>query len=78
MVTDPVEGIADVLDVPTLAVARDRGDLAALLAPDRGWPSAAERARIAAGIAAEHSFDARARVLLDAARVGSRRLRGAV
>ena len=78
VVTDPVEGIADVLDVPTLAVARDRGDLAALLAPDRGWPSAAERARIAAGIAAEHSFDARARVLLDAARVGSRRLRGAV
>ena len=78
VVTDPVEGIADVLDVPTLAVARDRGDLGALLAPDRGWPSDAERARIAAGIAAAHSFDARARVLLDAASFGSRRLRGAV
>lgn len=78
VVTDPVEGIADVLDVPTLAIARDRGDLAALLAPERAWPSDAERARIAAGIAAAHSFDARARVLLDAASVGSRRLRGAV
>ncbi|MBF4586705.1 glycosyltransferase family protein [Curtobacterium sp. VKM Ac-2887] len=77
VVTDPVEGIADVLDVPTLAVARGRGDLAALLAPDRAWPSAAERARVAARVAADHSFDARARVLLDAASAGLRKLRGA-
>jgi hypothetical protein len=75
VVTDPVDGLADVLDVPTLAVARSRDDLAALLDPARSWPTAAERTAIAARVAAEHSFDARARVLLDAARAGRARLR---
>lgn len=75
VVTDPVAGLADVLDVPTLAVAGDRDDLAALLDPARTWPTAAERSTVVARIAAEHSFDARARVLLDAARAERARLR---
>lgn len=75
VVTDPVAGLADVLDVPTLAVAPDRDALAALLDPARPWPSADERATVASTIAAEHSFDARARVLLDAARAERARLR---
>ncbi|WP_069712250.1 glycosyltransferase [Curtobacterium sp. ER1/6] len=75
VVTDEVAGLQDVLDVPTLAVARSRDDLAALLDPSRPWPTAAERAAIATRIAAEHSFDARARVLLDAARAERARLR---
>lgn len=75
VVTDPVAGLAEVLDVPTLAVARSRDDLAALLDPARVWPSAAERAAVASRIAAEHSFDARAAVLLGAARAERARLR---
>ncbi|MET3450866.1 glycosyltransferase [Curtobacterium sp. 1544] len=75
VVTDPVEGLDDVLDVPTLAVARSRDDLAALLDPVRPWPTPDERAEVAARIASEHSFDARARVLLDAARAERARLR---
>jgi hypothetical protein len=75
VVTDEVAGLGDVLDVPTLAVARSRDDLAALLDPAHAWPSPAERRAVAAGIAAEHSFDARARVLLDAARAERARLR---
>ncbi|PZE84972.1 glycosyltransferase [Curtobacterium sp. MCBD17_032] len=73
VVTDEVADLADLLDVPTLAVARSRDDLAALLDPAHTWPSAAERSEVAARIAAEHSFDARARVLLDAARRGRAR-----
>ncbi|WP_146239658.1 glycosyltransferase [Curtobacterium sp. MCSS17_011] len=68
VVTDPVAGLSDVLDVPTLAVARSRDELAALLDPARPWPSVAERSAVASRIAAEHSFDARAAVLLAAAR----------
>ncbi|MGL3201278.1 MULTISPECIES: glycosyltransferase family protein, partial [Curtobacterium] len=64
VVTDPVVGLAGVLDVPTLAVARSREELAVLLDPEHPWPSAAARAEVAARVAAEHSFDARARVLL--------------
>lgn len=75
VVTDPVVGLGDVLDVPTLAVARSREDLADLLDPAHPWPSAAERAEVAAHVAAEHSFDARARVLLAAAREERTRLR---
>ncbi len=76
VVTDPVEGLADVLAVPTLAVASSRVELERLLAPEHPWPSASERAVIASRIAAEHSFDARARVLLDAARAERTRLFG--
>lgn len=72
--TDPVAGLSDVLDVPTLAVARSRDELADLLEPARAWPSAAERAAVAERIAAEHSFDARAAVLLAAARASRTRL----
>ncbi len=75
VVTDEVAGLAEVLDVPTLAVARSRDDLATLLDPARPWPDAEERRSIVARIAAEHSFDARARVLLDAARAERARLR---
>ncbi|MFJ4222075.1 glycosyltransferase [Curtobacterium luteum] len=76
VVTDPVEGLADVLAVPTLAVAGSRDELERLLAPEHPWPSASERAEVASRIAAEHSFDARARVLLDAARAERVRLFG--
>ncbi|PCN49288.1 hypothetical protein Csp2054_03675 [Curtobacterium sp. 'Ferrero'] len=75
VVTDPVAGLADLLDVPTLAVAHSREELAVLLDPAYPWPSAAVRAEVAARVAAEHSFDARARVLLDAARAERARLR---
>ncbi|WIB76351.1 glycosyltransferase [Curtobacterium sp. MCPF17_002] len=75
VVTDVVAGLADVLDVPTVAVAASRHELATLLDPARPWPSPAERTAIATRIAAEHSFDARARVLLDAARAERSRLR---
>ena len=75
VVTDPVVGLGEVLDVPTLAVAGSREDLAALLDPAYPWPAEASRAEVAARIAAEHSFDARARVLLDAARAERARLR---
>lgn len=74
VVTDPVAGLSDVLDVPTLAVAGSRDELADLLEPARAWPSAAERAAVAERIAAEHSFDARAAVLLAAARAERARL----
>lgn len=74
VVTDPVAGLSGVLDVPTLAVAGSRDELAALLDPARPWPSGAERAAVAERIAAEHSFDARARVLLGAARAERTRL----
>jgi len=75
VVTDEVAGLPEVLDVPTLAVARSRDDLAALLDPSYAWPTAAERAAVASRIAAEHSFDARAAVLLEAARTERARLR---
>lgn len=75
VVTDEVAGLPEVLDVPTLAAARSRDELAALLDPARVWPSAAERAAVASRIAAEHSFDARAAVLLEAARTERARLR---
>ena len=75
VVTDPVAGLGDVLDVPTLAVARSRDDLAIVLDPTHAWPTPDERAAVAARIAAEHSFDARAAVLLDTARAERARLR---
>ncbi|ROS63793.1 hypothetical protein EDF42_2047 [Curtobacterium sp. PhB172] len=75
VVTDAVAGLAEVLDVPTLAVAGSRDELAVLLDPARPWPSAAARAVVAERIAAEHSFDARAGVLLEAARTERARLR---
>lgn len=75
VVTDEVAGLSDVVDVPTLAVARSRDELAALLDPSYAWPTAAERAVVAEYIAAEHSFDARAAVLLEAARTERTRLR---
>ena len=76
VVTDAVAGLAEVLDVPTLRVARDRAALAELLDPAYPWPDVAERAVVAAQVAAEHSFDARARVLLDAALAERARLHG--
>ncbi|MDT0232457.1 glycosyltransferase [Curtobacterium sp. BRB10] len=68
VVTDPVAGLSDVLDVPTLEVAGSRDELADLLDPAHAWPAAAERAAVAERIAVEHSFDARAAELLAAAR----------
>ncbi|WIB59088.1 glycosyltransferase [Curtobacterium sp. MCLR17_007] len=73
VVTDRVAGLADVLEVPTLAVADTPDRLAALLDGAHAWPGADARAAVAARIAAEHSFDARARVLLDTALTERRR-----
>jgi spore maturation protein CgeB len=64
VVTDPVVGFTEVLDVPTLAVASSYEDLEVLLDPRHPWPSASERAAIAARIATDHSFDQRAHQLL--------------
>jgi spore maturation protein CgeB len=64
VVTDPVVGLGDVIDVPTLAVASTPEELATLLDPHRTWPTAVERAAIAARVAAEHSFAVRAEQLL--------------
>ncbi|WFR66541.1 hypothetical protein P9139_17445 [Curtobacterium flaccumfaciens] len=75
VVTDEVAGLETVLDVPTLRVARDRAVLAELLDPAYPWPTPDARTAIAAHIAAEHSFDARARALLGAARTQRARLR---
>ncbi|WP_144714060.1 glycosyltransferase [Curtobacterium pusillum] len=64
VVTDPVVGLTEVLDVPTLAVASSYEDLEVLLDPRHPWPSASERAAIAARIATDHSFDQRSHQLL--------------
>ncbi|MBD8606630.1 glycosyltransferase [Aeromicrobium sp. CFBP 8757] len=64
VVSDPVEGIEDVLG-PSVRTYADRDELAALLDPaSTRWPDAATLAANAARVAAEHSFEARARVLL--------------
>ncbi|NUU28031.1 glycosyltransferase family 1 protein [Curtobacterium albidum] len=68
VVTDPVAGLEDLLDLPTLGVAADERQLAALLDPAHAWPGPEERSAVAALVAAEHSFDARAAVLLETAR----------
>lgn len=64
VVTDPVVGLGDVIDVPTLAVASTPKELATLLDPHRTRPTAVERAATAARVAAEHSFAVRAEQLL--------------
>ncbi len=64
VVSDRVEGLEDVLG-PSVRTYRDRAELAALLDPaSTMWPDDAAQAANAARIAAEHSFEARARVLL--------------
>ncbi len=74
VVTDPVAGLSDVLDVPTLAVADGRHRLASSSVRRTRGRGAEERMAVARGSAREHSFDARARVLLDAARAERVRL----
>jgi hypothetical protein len=64
VVSDRVEGLEDVLG-PSVRTYADRDELAALLDPTSStWPDDAALADNAARVAADHSFEARARVLL--------------
>jgi GT2 family glycosyltransferase len=62
VITDRVAGLGDLFG-PLVREYDDVDDLRGLL-DDDGWPSAEERRSIAARVAREHSFDARARTLL--------------
>ena len=65
VVSDPVDGLQDVLG-PSVQTYRTQDELRSLLAPDSSaWPDDAVIAANAARVAAEHSFAARAKVLLD-------------
>jgi hypothetical protein len=67
LLTDPVAGLDEVLGV-TLPTWRTPADLARLTTPPYdAWPGADVRLALAERVVAEHSFDARARTLLDAA-----------
>lgn len=73
LLSDPVPGLADVVgvDLPTW---RSASDLAALARPPfDAFPNAAQRRALAERVVAEHSFDARAATLLEAALLHSRR-----
>jgi GT2 family glycosyltransferase len=64
VVSDPVDGLEDVLG-PSVRTYRSRDELRALLEPGSTlWPDAAALAANARRVAAEHSFKARAKVLL--------------
>ena len=64
VVSDPVDGLEDVLG-PSVRTYRTLDELRALLAPDAaGWPDDGTLAANAARVAAEHSFEARVRVLM--------------
>ncbi|WP_170219379.1 glycosyltransferase [Nocardioides litoris] len=68
LLTDPVPGLEEAVgaDVPTW---RDAADVARLAVPPyAAWPGPEERRALAERVVAEHSFDARAAVLLAAAR----------
>ena len=64
VVSDPVEGLEDLLG-PSVRAYRTPEELRSLLDPaSTAWPDEATVAANAARVAAEHSFEARARVLL--------------
>ena len=64
VVSDPVDGLEDVFG-PSVRAYRSADELRELLDPDAaGWPDDAALAANAARIAKEHSFEARAKVLL--------------
>ncbi len=67
LLTDDVPGLGAALgvDLPVWRTADDVGRLAR--PPFDAWPDAAARLALAERVVAEHSFDARARTLLDAA-----------
>jgi len=76
IISDPVAGASEIFGglVQTYSTPEE---LAALLR-GAGWPSDAERLALAARVREHHSFDARASVLIEAARaarISSRRLR---
>ncbi|OLI09451.1 hypothetical protein DXO242_20595 [Xanthomonas oryzae pv. oryzae] len=65
IVSDDVPGMREVFG-DQVHTYRDRAELQELLAPGSTmWPSASDLAAAGSRIAAEHSFDARARRLLD-------------
>ena len=67
LVTDDVVGLSEAIGVD-LPVWRTAADLARLATPPYArLPDADARARLAEQVVAEHSFDARAATLLDAA-----------
>ncbi len=67
LLTDPVAGLDEVLGL-ALPTWRSSDDVARLTTPPYdAWPDAAARLALAQRVVAEHSFDARARTLLDAA-----------
>jgi len=67
VLSDPVEGV-EALFGGLVRTYADEAELVELVrsAPD-GWPDDARRLELAAAVAVQHSFDARAAVLLDAA-----------
>lgn len=65
IVSDDVTGLTDVFGEQVRTYST-HAELQALLTPDsEAWPTEAQMRASAARVAAEHSFDARARVLLD-------------
>lgn len=66
VISDEAEGMAEVL--PSVRTYRSVPELHDLLSDPSRWPSAEERATAAAQVAREHSFDARAKVLVETAR----------
>lgn len=65
VVSDPVEGLSEVFG-PSVRTYQSIDELRTLLDPAAaGWPSEAELKANAARLAKDHSFDARARVLLE-------------
>ncbi|MEO9322588.1 glycosyltransferase [Nocardioides sp. C4-1] len=77
LLTDPVAGLDTLAPLADLPVWRSPDDVARLaVAPWAAWPGADERRALAERVVREHSFDARAATLLNAARSATRRLRG--
>jgi len=77
VISDPVEGIAELFDGAVLQY-RTPADLARWTGPERDsfFPAGKQLADISARVRAEHSFDARAAKLLDAALTVLRRRSG--
>ncbi|HVE27252.1 MAG TPA: glycosyltransferase, partial [Sporichthya sp.] len=69
VITDDVAGLADLAEVfgRSVQIAHDSADVRRLAADLSVFGDDTERRAVAARVHAEHSFDARARVLLDAA-----------
>ena len=67
VLSDPVAGLDEVFDGCVQSCEASRAGELLALPPDEVWPSRAHRLAVAARIRADHSFDKRAKVLLEAA-----------